>query len=106
MIITIQGKQGEGKTTLAKKICKEKKVSLIQEHSLKSPFWTNPIDNDTDFILIDDVTNYEQTYSILKGETLTVNKPGKEPFGMKMPDVILVREVSREKLRQLKPIIL
>ncbi len=38
MIITIQGKQGEGKTTLAKKMRKGKKVSFIEENSLKSTF--------------------------------------------------------------------
>ena len=91
MIITIQGKQGEGKTTLVKKMCKGKKVSFIEEHSLKSPFWTNQMDDDTDFIVIDDVTNYEETYSIFRAEILTINRQCKEPFDTKMPNVILVR---------------
>ncbi len=92
MIITIQGKPGVGKTTLAKKICKEKKVSFIEEHSLKSPFWTNQMDDDTDFIVVDSVTNYEETYSIFRSEILTINRPCKEPVEVKMPDVILVRQ--------------
>tara|TARA_R110002012_G_scaffold279428_2_gene467445 strand:- start:1003 stop:1281 length:279 start_codon:yes stop_codon:yes gene_type:complete len=91
MIITIQGKQGEGKTTLAKKICKEKKVSFIEEHSLKSPFWTNQIDDNTDFIVVDDVTNYKEIYSIFRSEFLEVNRRGKDPFYIKTPNVILIR---------------
>lgn len=90
MIITIQGKQGEGKTTLAKKICKGKKVSFIEEYSLKSPFWASQIDNDTDFILVDNVRDYEETYSVFRAEQLTINRPCKEKFDIKMPDVILV----------------
>ena len=92
MIITIQGRKGEGKSTLAKKICKEKKVLFIDEHSLKSPFWTIEIDNDTEFILVDDVTNYEETYSIFISEILTIHRQCKEPFDIQMPDVILVRK--------------
>ena len=93
MIITIQGKQGEGKTMLAKKMCKGKKVSFIEEHSLKSPFWTSQMDDDTDFIVIDDVVNYEETYSIFRSEILTINKQCKNPVDVKMPDVILVHRL-------------
>ena len=92
MIIIIQGKQGEGKTTLAKKMCIGKKASFIEEHSLKSPFWTNQMNDDTDFIVVDDVTNYEETYSIFRSEILTINRQCKEPVEVKMPDVILVRQ--------------
>ena len=91
MIITIEGGRYEGRTTLAKEICKGKKVLFTDEHSLKSPFWTNQMDDDTDFIVVDDVTNYEETYSIFRGETLTVNRRYREPFNISTPNVILVR---------------
>lgn len=90
MIITIKGSQGEGKTTLAKKMCKGKKVFFIEEHSLKSPFWTSQMDDNTDFIVVDDVSNYEETYSIFRSEFLTINRQCKKPFDIKMPNVILV----------------
>mgnify|MGYP003640975131 CR=1 FL=1 len=75
-----------------KKMCIGKKVSFIEEHSLKSPFWTNQMNDDTDFIVVDDVTNYEETYSIFRSEILTINRQCKEPVEVKMPDVILVRQ--------------
>jgi len=92
MIITIEGKRCEGKTTLARKISKGKKVSFIEEHSLKSPFWTNQIHNDTELIVVDDVTNFETTYGIFRAEILTINRQCKEPIDVKMPDVILIRK--------------
>ena len=92
MIITIEGKQGEGKTTLAKKICKGKRVSFIQEHSLKSPFWANQMDDDTEILVVDEVANYEETYSLFRAGILRINRQCKEPLDVKMPDVILVRQ--------------
>lgn len=91
MIITIEGKQGEGKTTLAKKICKGKKVSFIDEHSLKSPFWTNQMDEDTDIIVVDNVKDFENTYSNFRAKSLSINRPCKNPINRKMPDVVLVK---------------
>lgn len=90
MIITIEGKQGEGKTTLAREICKGKKVSFIKEHSLISPFWTNQMDDDTEMIVVDEVKKYEETYAIFRSDFLTINRQCKKPINVKMPDVILV----------------
>lgn len=90
MIITIQGKQGEGKTALIKKICEAKKVLSIDENVLKETFWTGKIDNDIDFILIDEVVSYEETRNVFTSGILTVRRQRQEPFNFKMPDVILV----------------
>ena len=91
MIITIEGKPNEGKTSLAKKICKGKKASFIQESSLSSPFWTAQMDDDTDFIVVDDVKNYEKTYSKFRCDQLTINKQCKEPVIVNLPNVILIK---------------
>ncbi|QQY83413.1 hypothetical protein JJL45_05325 [Tamlana sp. s12] len=90
MIITIEGKPSEGKTTLAKKLCKGKKVSFISEVSLKSPFWASQMDDDTEIIVVDDVKHYQESYSIFLSETLLINTPGEKSVEVKMPDVILV----------------
>ena len=90
MVITIQGKPGEGKTNLAKKICEGKKVYHVEESSLKHPFWTQVMDEDIDFILVDDVKNYNETYAVFRSEKLTIEKRGKYPVDIIMPDVVLV----------------
>lgn len=90
MIITIEGKQGEGKTTLARKISKGKKTLFIPESSLTSPFWTNQMEDDTEFIVVDEVRKYDETCNVFRSDLLTINRRCKKPFNVKMPDVILV----------------
>jgi hypothetical protein len=91
MIITIQGKRGEGKTAVANKICEGKKSVCIAEYSLASAFWTEEIDVDTEIILIDDVRNYDKTCKYFRSEFLTINKQCKKPVNINMPDVILIK---------------
>lgn len=90
MITIIQGKPGEGKTTLAKKIGEGKKCCFIEEHSLKHPFWAASLERDTQLIIIDDVKNLQETLSFFQRDILIVDKPRKKPFSMPMPDIILV----------------
>ena len=92
MIITIEGNTGEGKTTLAKTICIGKKFLFIEESFLRSPFWTSQLDDETDFILVDNIRNYKTTKDIFENEFLTINRRSENAFDIKMPDVILVKD--------------
>lgn len=90
MIITIKGKQGSGKTNLARKICKGKNFLYINESFLNSTWWTHEIDKKIDFIIVDEVKNYKKTYSIFTDKFLIVNRQCKKTFTIKMPKIILI----------------
>lgn len=90
MIITIEGKPGEGKTTLAKTICHGKKTYKICEHDLNSPFWTQQMDYDTEIIVVEDVQHYLSTYANFLFPKLKINKRYKECVEIDMPDIVLV----------------
>lgn len=90
MIITIHGKKGEGKTSLAKKICNGKKHCIIEESFLKSPFWGNEIDLNAEVLIIDEVKNYNETFSFFNTDVLIINRQLKKPLNLKTPDVILI----------------
>jgi broad-specificity NMP kinase len=91
MIITIEGRDNEGKTTFAKKISEGKKV-YIRELDLNSNFCFSEVDEDVEFIIIDDIKNYDKTYSFFKSEKLTINKQHKETIFIKMPHIILITQ--------------
>lgn len=90
MIITIEGKKGEGKTSLARDICHGERVFEIEEQMLNSPFWTNEMAFHTETIIVDEVVNYRETRELFNKDLLEINKKGKHPINIKMPDVILV----------------
>ena len=97
MIITIQGKKGEGKTSLVKKICKGKKVSFIEECSLKSPFWVNQMDKNTELIVVDNIKHYNDTYGIFRKKMLIINRRSKEPINV-IPNISEARGAENLKV--------
>jgi len=91
MIITIEGKQRSGKSTLALNICKGKNTVHICEGDLPHPFWSHEITESTDYIIVDDCKHFEKTHSIFTTNFVEVNKKGVWPYTVKMPNVILVK---------------
>lgn len=92
MIITIEGTRGSGKTTICNKIWKHKKAFFINEQDVKKTFAFERINKETDFIVIDEVLDYDFVYKYFKEDYLYVNKRFGMPFIIKMPDVILVKQ--------------
>jgi thymidylate kinase len=90
MIITIKGKEGEGKTLLAKEICKGKNVSFIEQHFLKSPFWTELIDDNVDFIIIDNVVDKSDVLDLFSLDEIQINRRMKNSYKIKTPNIILI----------------
>jgi thymidylate kinase len=95
MIITIEGKRGEGKTTIADKILNGIKYSYIHENSLKSPFWSSFIEQDSEFLVIDEVVNYEKVYNMFNVDSLNINRKGKPRLQIKTPNIILIKQSRR-----------
>lgn len=91
MIITIEGKAGEGKTTLAREIFEGRKVVQIQERALHHYFGLSMVDKDTEVIFIDNVRNLKETHQLLKEDFLEINYPCKDPITIETPDIILVK---------------
>ena len=88
MIITIEGKQGEGKTTLAKTILKNKKAIFIYEYDLKNKEWLLDVDNSIDFLVVDEVTKMEKTKLFLTENIFKVRGPYTESsHKVKLPKI-------------------
>ena len=93
MIITIEGKKGEGKTKLAEQISKGKIVHYITEEHLKNGirFRFSCLYINTDYIIVDDVIDIEAARDFFKTENLWIEQRGQEGFYIPTPDVILIK---------------
>lgn len=93
MIITIEGNPEEGKTSLAKKICENRKTVFINSCSIFTPFGFMSIENDTEFIIVDDIKrkDFEKVYSVFKQKNIQIERRGEKIFSIKTPNVILIR---------------
>lgn len=92
MIITIEGTPRSGKSEIARVICKGKKTVFLAEHNFKSPWWSQAIAVDTDFVIIDDVINANMILSRFEGEFLTIDHPVEGSFIVKTPNVIIIKK--------------
>ena len=93
MIITIQGKQGEGKTSLAKKIYENRKAVFINVRDIFARFGFMSVENDTEFIIVDDIKrkDFEKVYSVFTENNIKIERRGEKSFSIKTPNVILIR---------------
>lgn len=92
MIITIEGKAGEGKTRQAREMTEFCDVVQIQEHQLKGSFGCMQVDENTDYIIIDDVRDYDFVYNFFNKDTITIVRPNKKDIEIKTPTVIIIKQ--------------
>ena len=92
MIITIEGKPKTGKSTLAESILEGKKYVQIRQHEVESSFGFRNINEETEFILIDNVTEYKMVFDKFNKDTITINIPYKYPFVINTPNVIIIKQ--------------
>lgn len=107
MIITIEGKQGEGKTSLAREIVKGKKAILIGIEDIRGKEWLSDLADKKeegikfDFLVIDgitDITDIQELKSHLR--TPSSSFKIRRPYRIEMskveipPNIILIRQVE------------
>lgn len=91
MIITIQGKRGEGKSTLANEICRDKWSIHINETHLKDPFCFSHTSESTEFIVIDGVCDYDKVFNLFNKDELEINTPFEKSYSINMPNIIIIK---------------
>lgn len=92
MIITIEGKRGEGKTMLAREITKGKRAVWINEYRLDSQWWTGLIDKTTEFIVFDEISDINKFNHLVNGDSLIIHNPMKPSYEIPMPSLILITQ--------------
>lgn len=90
-IITIEGSRESGKSTLARKITAHNKTITIAEYQLMDPFWTSMIKDGTEYVIIEDVKEYEITKEKFNQKTLSIYKRGLPEKEISMPSIILIK---------------
>lgn len=92
MKITIQGKQGEGKSKLALDIIGDAKFITINERYLDSPFWTGVIEIDTKYIIVDDVIDLKRAQDYFRPNKIEIHRRGLAPTEIDTPNVIIIKK--------------
>lgn len=83
MIITIEGKQGEGKTVLAGMITEGKTCHYLNHGDIKRMAKVVESVKHDDYIVIDDIVDYDAVYTFFKKRISN---------GLKTPDIILIKQ--------------
>ena len=96
-----------GKSRLAKDLTTDlKTVWFTARHRkfLENPFWTDPIEKDTEVIVFDDViaSNIKGIREVMSYECITVNKQSKAPFTINIPDIIITIGCDKSDLRPIE----
>ena len=91
MIVSIEGKPGDGKSSFAKKIMHNFKHIYLYGWQINKPFWTRLINESIDWIIVDDVKNMDEAKTLFRSEYLEIEKRGEYPYFIPMPNVILIK---------------
>ena len=95
MVIVIEGKQGEGKTTLVNKITQGAKVLTISEKDTSSINWMASLTHDTEYLVVDEVRQTRKVKNTLTGYThIVIRAPyARDAQLIKFPpNVIIVKQ--------------
>lgn len=92
MIITIEGRPGEGKSTLAGAICAGKNVLHITENDLNGRLWFCT-DNVPDYIVVDNVNNIELVKDWFSSDNIIYHVKFEENMDVPMPHVIIMKTI-------------
>ena len=92
MIITIEGKRGEGKTSLAKQITNGKRTIWMAEHNMDTYWGTGLIDETIEYVVIDDIVNMDKFTHLKDAHTLIIERPMKPSYEIPMPNFILITQ--------------
>lgn len=95
-VTIISGPPASGKTTLAKKLCKNKKAVWMDGWEMKSDFRFRAVEPDTEVIVIE-MDSINEAYlgrlkMLVTSTHITVNKIGKQPFKMERPEMIIIAQ--------------
>lgn len=92
MIITIEGKKGCGKNYTAEEIVKGCGYILITESDMLNPFFTGRISETTEYVIIDDVQNYEKVRTFFNKDEIEIIRRGEPSYMDEMPHIIIIKK--------------
>lgn len=92
MIITMEGRPGEGKSTLANAICADKNVLHITEDDLNGRLWFCT-DNVPDYIVVDNVNNIERVKDWFSSDKIVYHIKFEGKMEAPMPHVIIMKTI-------------
>lgn len=88
----IIGPRESGKTSLAYALAEKKKTVEINFHEIGQNFQFHAVEKDTEVILIDDIKEKSQIIDIVTCQRIKVDKPGKSPYIIDRPELIITTE--------------
>ena len=92
MIITIEGKPGEGKSKLASMICANKNVLYMEESYLGGRLWFCA-DRTPDYIVVDNVNNIERVKDWFSSDKIVYHLKFEGEMEVPMPHVIIMKTI-------------
>lgn len=90
MIVTINGIQGEGKTTLSKSIFQGRQTYMVEEYEVfENPFWASGV-KENEVIIVEESIYVNKIFEYFNKAKLVINRKGQTPVEIDMPDVIII----------------
>jgi broad-specificity NMP kinase len=88
-VTIITGPPASGKTSKAIQMTEGKNAYCLQGHDILSDFWTSRLTEETEIILLDDVSRKDCLKLLITAENLIVNRKGTDSFEIKRPELVI-----------------